>query len=110
MKKCTLFTLLLTFAVILTACGSNESSADEEASGTADGKVELTFWHSMGGEPGEGIDELVKRYNEQSENVNVTAEYQGSYDDTLTKLRNSTQGSEVGADRSEEHTPELQSR
>lgn len=98
MKKFTLFTLLLTFAVILTACGSNESSADEEASGTADGKVELTFWHSMGGEPGEGIDELVKRYNEQSENVNVTAEYQGSYDDTLTKLRNSTQGSEVGAD------------
>ena len=45
----------------------------------------------------EGIDELVKRYNEQSENVNVTAEYQGSMM-ILYKLRNSTQGSEVGAD------------
>src|SRR5699024_12281568 len=54
--------------------------------------------HKMRVETSEDIDKVVKHYNEQSENVNVTAEYQCSYDDTLTKLRNSTQGSEVGAD------------
>lgn len=94
MKKFRALFVLISLITLLAACSGEQSNETTNDSG----KIELTFWHSMGGNGGEGVEELVKRFNEQSDTVHVTAEYQGSYDDTLTKLRNATNGSNVGAD------------
>ena len=68
----------------------NEVAAQEE--------TELIFWHGMGGSAGEALQKLVDEFNESQDKISVNAQYQGSYDETLTKLRSSASGSEVGAD------------
>ncbi|AXY24606.1 ABC transporter substrate-binding protein [Suicoccus acidiformans] len=60
--------------------------------------VELVFWHAMGGNLGEALQAIVDQFNESQDGIHVTAQYQGSYDETLTKLRSQASGSEVGAD------------
>ena len=60
--------------------------------------IKLTFWHGMGGSTGEALQKLVDQFNESQDEIVVEAQYQGSYDETLTKLRSSASGSEVGAD------------
>lgn len=60
--------------------------------------IKLTFWHGMGGSTGEALQKLVDQFNESQDEIIVEAQYQGSYDETLTKLRSSASGSEVGAD------------
>ncbi len=77
-------------------CG-NTNSGSTGATGS-NKKIELKFWHAMGGSGAKGIDELVKRFNDTHPNIHVTAEFQGSYDDTITKLRNAGSGKKLGAD------------
>lgn len=60
--------------------------------------VELVFWHAMGGSAGEALQSLVDEFNESQDGITVNAQYQGTYDEALTKLRSSASGSEVGAD------------
>ena len=60
--------------------------------------TKITFWHGMGGSVGEALQKLVDEYNASQSEVIVDAQYQGSYDETLTKLRSTASGSEVGAD------------
>ena len=64
----------------------------------AQDSVELVFWHAMGGSAGEALQALVDEFNASQDGIVVNAQYQGSYDETLTKLRSSASGSEVGAD------------
>lgn len=60
--------------------------------------VTITFWHSMGGVNGEAIDYLVNKFNtENTEGITVDAQYQGSYDDAINKLRSAQIGN-MGAD------------
>lgn len=51
-----------------------------------DDVIELEFWHAMGGELGEVVDELVLRFNESQDGIVVNATFQGSYDDTYNAL------------------------
>lgn len=95
--------LALGASLTLAACGNSGASAENNAasstdSSTAEGKTELVFWHAMGGEIGNSLQTLVDDYNDSQDEVFVNAQYQGSYDDTLTKLRSSASGSQVGAD------------
>lgn len=46
----------------------------------------------------EALQKLVDNYNSSQDEVFVDAQYQGSYDETLTKLRPSASGSGLGAD------------
>ena len=58
----------------------------------------ITFWHAMGGVNGEALDTLVKKFNEENEyGITVVAEYQGSYDDSINKLKSAQLGN-MGAD------------
>ncbi len=58
----------------------------------------ITFWHSMGGNLGEAVDHLVKKFNEENKmQIVVTAQYQGKYDDTINKLKSAQMGN-MGAD------------
>lgn len=94
MKKSLLKFMVSMFALVLSigACLTSHPIAH------AQDKTKLVFWHGMGGQTGEALQKLVDNYNASQDKIEVEAQYQGSYDDTLTKLRSSASGSEVGAD------------
>jgi sn-glycerol 3-phosphate transport system substrate-binding protein len=52
---------------------------------TAQEPVEITFWHAMSGSRAEVVDGLVAGFNEANPDVNLVAEFTGSYAETLTK-------------------------
>lgn len=60
-----------------------EEPMEEEAAGDV---ITIEFWHAMGGELGEVVDELVARYNDSQDAVVVNATFQGTYDDTYNAL------------------------
>ena len=62
---------------------AEEGAVEEEAAGEA---IQLEFWHAMGGNLGELVDELVARFNDSQDEIVVTATFQGSYDDTYNAL------------------------
>lgn len=66
--------------------GGTETKA-EASGGSADGKIEITFWHAMGGVNGEATEAVVKAFNESQDEIVVKSEYQGTYDDMITKLK-----------------------
>jgi len=83
-------------AMSLTACGGS-SASNQSAAGTAaaadtkataaGGKTVITLWHAMGGVNGEATEALVKAFNESQNEIEVKSEYQGNYDDLITKLK-----------------------
>lgn len=96
----TLLSLLLVASMVVAACATvtppPSGSADEDgdvAEGIAEDvaeevtdEVTLEFWHAMGGNLGELVDELVARFNDSQDGIVVNATYQGSYDDTYNAL------------------------
>ena len=89
--------LAAVMALSLAACGSGSSgggttttAAAGGSSGggaSAEGKTEIIFWHAMGGVNGEATEALVKAFNESQNEIVVKSEYQGTYDDMITKLK-----------------------
>lgn len=76
---------------------AGQESQTEVLTGTGENQT-ITFWHSMGGVNGEAIDYLVKKFNEENEKgITVEAQYQGSYDDAINKLKSAQIGN-MGAD------------
>ncbi|MDD3251088.1 MAG: ABC transporter substrate-binding protein [Lachnospiraceae bacterium] len=74
------------------------AAGSAEAGTTAAGPTTITFWHSMGGVNGEAIDYLVNKFNtENTQGITVEAQYQGSYDDAINKLKSAQIGN-MGAD------------
>lgn len=71
-----------------------EAASDEpDLNGT-----NIVFWHSMGGVNGEAVTYLVDKFNEENEfGITVEAQYQGSYDDAINKLKSAKIGN-MGAD------------
>lgn len=60
--------------------------------------TKITFWHAMGGVNGEALDYLVNKFNtENTSGITVEAQYQGSYDDAINKLKSAQLGN-MGAD------------
>lgn len=85
--------LLTVFAMLFTAGCKKSGSAAKE-----DGRTVITFWHSMGGNLNEAIDKMVADYNASQDKYLVKAEFQGEYDDALTKLRSASSGSALDVD------------
>ena len=97
----TMLTALLILAVVVSACApaapapadapAEAPAADatdepaEEAAPSGD-VITLEFWHAMGGNLGELVDELTQRFNDSQDAIVVNATYQGSYDDTYNAL------------------------
>ena len=50
----------------------------------AQGKVEIHFWHAMGGQLGQTVNELVKQFNDSQPAYEVRALHKGTYPETLT--------------------------
>ena len=71
---------LLSLAMTLAASGAPED----------DGRITITWWHSNSGVIGEAADALVEKFNRtigEENGIYVEAIYQGSANDTLTKVR-----------------------
>ena len=47
-------------------------------------QTEVTWWHAMGGELGEKLEEIVAGYNESQDEFTVTPVYKGTYTETMT--------------------------
>ena len=77
MKK-TLITLLLAVALLASALG---------ATAFAEENVHLVFWHGMSGTNGEIIDYIVRTFNESHPGIEIEAQYQGSYEESINKLK-----------------------
>jgi sn-glycerol 3-phosphate transport system substrate-binding protein len=67
------------FMVLMLAFSFSVTTAQDEP-------IHIEFWHAMGGNLGEVVDELVARFNESHDDIEVTATFQGSYDDTYNAL------------------------
>ena len=103
-RSWTILSILVIFAMVLAACagapapaGESAPAAEapaaeataapaEEAAAPAGDVITLEFWHAMGGNLGELVDELVARFNDSQQGIVVNATYQGSYDDTYNAL------------------------
>jgi sn-glycerol 3-phosphate transport system substrate-binding protein len=93
MKKKLMFLIMavFTFATILAGCSSSSESTNAEVKDN--GKpVEITFWHAMGGAGGEAINKMVENFNNSQKKVHVTAQFQGTYDEAINKLKSAAKG------------------
>src|SRR5699024_5154801 len=83
------FIVLTALVLVLAACGGGNSNNGKSngANNSSGDKTEIDFWHAMSGDNGDALEVIVDQFNEQSDSVHVNAIYQGSYDDSLTKLR-----------------------
>ncbi len=104
-RKFAWFSLVLVLAMVLSACAApaapaqapaqeEAAPAKEEAAPAAKEEeampeevITLEFWHSMGGNLGELVDELVARFNDSQDGIVVNATYQGSYNDAFNKMQ-----------------------
>lgn len=65
-------------------------STNKEKSGGDSGVTELTFWYSWQDKVAENNLELTQKFNDtigKENNIHITAEYQGTYDDLHAKLQ-----------------------
>ncbi|NCU18002.1 ABC transporter substrate-binding protein [Pallidibacillus pasinlerensis] len=86
MKKLS-FMLTLIAVLLLAACGGGSSDSSSGSGGqTEDGKQIVTFWHSMGGAGQDALNSIVEDFNASQDKIEVVAEYQGTYDESLTKF------------------------
>ncbi|MFD0693810.1 ABC transporter substrate-binding protein [Paenibacillus sp. GCM10027628] len=86
--------------LLTSACGTADkttsSSAFTSANPTAEAKadtkksaepVKVIWWHSMSGELGKAVDKLVTDFNASHKDVQVEAVFQGTYDESLNKMK-----------------------
>ena len=63
-----------------------------------EGAVKIDFWHSMGGDiGGKAIPKLATDFNMSQDKCYVTPTYQGTYDDSLNKLKAGLQSKDIPA-------------
>lgn len=95
--KFSLLLLLMLCMIALVACTNSDSKTSKEKEETntdavseeesAGEKVEIDFWHAMSGSGQESLESIVQSFNESQDKYTVNAEFQGSYEESLTKLR-----------------------
>jgi sn-glycerol 3-phosphate transport system substrate-binding protein len=89
-KKIT--SIVLVASMLFGAAGcSKQNNTTEPTSGTKK-PVELTLWHAMAGVNGEAVKYIVDEFNKTHTDIKVTAQYQGTYDDAINKLKSSMTG------------------
>ena len=57
------------------------------AGGKEPGKTELTLWHSFSGNAAKALQMIVDQFNTSQDRIYVDAQYQGSYEESLNKLK-----------------------
>lgn len=88
LKKVLSVLLVVSMLAGFTGCGTKQTTKEN----TPAKVVELTFWHAMGGVNGQAIQTMVDNFNKSQSKIHVTAQFQGTYDDALTKLKTAMTG------------------
>lgn len=86
-KSCSI--LALSTVLLLTACGAN-GTANTAAGGNSSSsgsKIVLKYWTANGGKIEEAKQNLVKKFNESQNRIEVQAANQGNYDDLHAKVQ-----------------------
>ncbi|WP_282937911.1 ABC transporter substrate-binding protein [Paenibacillus sp. RC67] len=94
MRK-SLIPLCMASVMALSACGSNATQQGAEGGSASQPAapvksqepVKVVWWHSMSGELGKAVDKLVSDFNASQKNVVVEAVFQGTYDESLNKMK-----------------------
>ena len=83
MKMKRLFgSLMLSGALVLSACGADEDTTSEETDTSGEETqetVEVTIWHAMNGPHQEALTKLTEEFNESQDKYLVIEENQGDY-------------------------------
>jgi len=87
-----LFALLTSLALVGAACAPAAApGGGGQAAGVPAKPVEpaskVVFWHAMGGANGDAVNRMVEGFNKSQSKVQVEAIFQGTYDDSLAKLK-----------------------
>lgn len=79
--------VLVAFCLGLAGCGSSKETP------AADSKkpIKVVFWYSLAGKISETTKKMVEEFNKTHPDIQVEAIYQGSYDDSINKLKQSIQ-------------------
>lgn len=97
MNKISLLSILAAISILfLAGCGSGASSnlaTAESGSGqveveNAEDRTQVLFWHSMSGANQEHLLSIVNSFNQSQDEVFVSAQNQGSYDESTSKFFN----------------------
>lgn len=87
MKLFTVLTLIVSM-IMMGACTNNETKTLSGSGGKSKGgKTEVVFWHAMAGVAQEAIEEVVDDFNKSQDKYVVKPEFQGTYEESLTKYR-----------------------
>lgn len=94
-KRTVLVVLIGVLGLVLAACAQPlapapaqppaEQPAEEQPAAAEEEPVTITFWHAMSGSRQDVVNDLVSTFNEKNPDIQVNAEYTGSYAETLTK-------------------------
>ena len=84
--------LLLAALMVFVSCNKQQKSAAAQPSQPA-AKTKVVFWHAMGGRNQEALNKLIDAFNASQDKIEVEGQYQGNYDDAITKLRATPKGS-----------------
>ncbi|MFH5183939.1 ABC transporter substrate-binding protein [Paenibacillus sp. TAB 01] len=82
--------LTLSTLIMLTACGSSPTNGAESTNGgsaSGGGKIIVKYWTANGGKIEEAKQNLVKKFNESQNRIEVQQANQGNYDDLHAKVQ-----------------------
>lgn len=84
-----ILSIVMAGTLLLTGCSTAASNANQAPQGdsSTNGSVTLDFWYAVGGRNGEGVQKLIKDFNDSHPNIVVKATYQGDYYANATKLQ-----------------------
>jgi multiple sugar transport system substrate-binding protein len=79
---------ILLVLALLTACNLTTRTAEDFRS--ADGRIEIEFWHAMAGDHAGALNRMIDEFNAAQDQYRVRGVYQGHYDSLNQKLIAST--------------------
>ncbi len=95
MKKLLSVMLLTAIAVGMSfGQGSKEAASASSQPAAKTGKVQIQFWHSMGGKNGDLITQVCDAFNKTHDDVEVVPSYQGDYWTAASKAINAVSAGE----------------
>ncbi|MDR2110499.1 MAG: ABC transporter substrate-binding protein [Spirochaetaceae bacterium] len=83
---------LMVMLLVLSLTGAMVFASGAGQQGAAS-KTTVVLWHSMGGKVGEALTKLINDFNASQDKIFVDEQYQGSYDDSIAKIRATPKGS-----------------
>ncbi|MBY6199794.1 sn-glycerol-3-phosphate ABC transporter substrate-binding protein UgpB [Maritalea mobilis] len=74
----------MTFRILAAASAASAVALSAALPAFAQDRAEVDFWHAMGGQLGERVDQFASDFNATQDSCTVTAVYQGNYTETMT--------------------------